>query len=241
MKNLFLLFVLFLCGCCTINSGLSPKEIIKSNYSVQLFADTLDGDETIYASGFAINKDFIVTVGHFCVPIAEGEEGVFFDENIKMKYTTLCGNILKKEGIYIDSIDESKDICLLKKENHGIKPIEFTNKRIDIGERIAISGGPSSWYPSVSFGHITDPDSSLVGPIHSGNGVISGSSRIILTVHTCGGNSGSPVILIDEGSVAGMVYAGPTECGKISFGVTAKDIKDFLKEHGQQFLEGKKR
>jgi len=239
MKNLIVLLfaaIVGLYGCYTFNSNLSAKKIIQDNYSIQLFAQAVDRSGVTFATGFAINEDHVVTVGHFCVPLVEGETAELFNEkDVHMVYVDFFGQTATKGGFEVIAVDEYNDTCLLRKRRHGIRPVRFIDRKehVDMGDRIAISGGPLGIYPSVSFGHITNPDEIL-----RKIGVISGNNRMVLTVDTCAGNSGSPVILIDEGVVVGMVYAGPGKvCSNLSYAVTAKQIKRFLIENGQQFLE----
>jgi S1-C subfamily serine protease len=233
LKSLFVLVLsLFLFGCniscATFTKNLASNQLEPDYYShiVRLNAKVLKNPEvSLQATGFAISRNLIMTAGHFCATAEIGMamgvlgSGVHYsymdDQNIEESSDLIIVNYVMDEV-------NNQDICILKKKNHGIKPVEFAKlSSIDIGDKLTIVGAPLGVFPTKTEGHVTLLD--------GGETLSYLKNYLVTSVPSYGGNSGSP-IFDEEGKVVGMLVAGHPAYPHITLGIRVDALKDFIKK-----------
>jgi len=220
-KFLIALLCLIFTSCCFISTGTKTHQVQNDNYFesvVKLFSESVTGRVMYSATGFAIDKETIMTAGHFCIGVEDGYIKGFMNQEVGMIFLNNNDELVAMRGIKMVKIDEKSDLCILKKERHGLKPLKFIDSydNLKIGNSVIISGSPIGIYPVVEEGKIV----SLGGRYFNGSIIISGEAYP--------GNSGSPVLY--NGKVIGVLVAGTFPHSNIIILTGINDIKKFLNE-----------
>jgi hypothetical protein len=177
------------------------------------------------ASGVAITKKHILSVGHFCDPALRGIKKGILDDNVKMFYLNDNEEVVTMEHLKIVAVDTKKDLCLLEKERHGLVPIMVAEQRsIKRGNKVQIIAGPLGVFPIKTEGEVAIPN------YQGGKEDSSINGRVIVTAPSAPGSSGGPCF-DEHNRIIGVVMAGPPSFPHIVVLVPAKMIKVFLKEH----------
>lgn len=158
-------------------------------------------------TAFAVSKNRLLTAEHVCDMV--GEDGFLaFKEGGRL----ISFRILKK--------DKTADLCLLGGA-HGLKPLKIAKKGPETGDIAATYGSPlgvGDVYTEGRYGPIID----------KGWGV-----RRQLSLQSCAGNSGGPV-LNEDGEVTGVLVEAVmgglfASCGHITFSPTHGMLRSFMK------------
>ncbi len=189
---------------------------------VRLFAQEVAGNEGIAASGFPINREMILTAGHFCAGVEEGKGKI--SQNIKVSYVNVNDEIATLEGGQIVKyvFNDSLDLCLIKVPRHGLVPLKIAHyEKVRIGQKVTIIGAPLGLiFPNITEGYVTQKYSEGFGsPILNG--------KLLTSAPVFGGNSGGPVFN-EAGEVIGVLVMATSIYEHLSFSVTADDIRLFL-------------
>lgn len=226
----------FICGCCVVHS---PRQHINADLSikkneidiyksvVRLKINSFDNSMFFVASGFAIDNESIITVGHFCALAVEGPLLGKLNEDVEMTYLNNNQELSKVGGLKIKAIDLDFDLCLLKKKTHGIIPVKIINdykKEINVGEEVQVIGAPLGWFPVDTKGKVIAPNS--VNKYKKLN------NRLLISAPCAEGNSGSPVFN-SKIEVIGVVIAKAQKYSHLTVATPSWILKRFLKESGQ--------
>ena len=132
-------------------------------------------------SVFAISPRQLVTANHVCAGVKPGGTIGIRESN-------------RVIGFKIKKINRGADLCLLEGP-HKLKPLKLANRQPKIGEKASVFGYPlgvGAFLTEGSYGYEAE---------------IYGDLRQFLSIQSCGGNSGSPV-LNKYGRVTGVLIEG---------------------------------
>jgi len=177
----------------------------------------------VSATGFAYDKDRILTAGHFCISALEIQIFESHTNDIQMTHYDDEFKLVTQKNIEIDSMSKIQDICILKKKNHGLwsLPINKNYVGLKIREEVTIVGFPLG----TAMGEFQGRIMSL---FYKGHGPRSVKGKLVVSSASTGGISGSPIILDRTGEVIGMLVMGPLFFDHLSFGITGKDLNTFV-------------
>jgi len=222
--------------CCTSNklSGASEVPMRDSvsefayKQTVKVQSRKIEGNGAIVASGFAADKERIITAGHFCSSVFEARAEGVVRKKVDIIYVNNNDEVSVLRGGEIESFNEDVDICIIKREKHGIKPFEILSDytKVSIHDPVIVVGGPLGFFPVTSLGRVIAPNSKGF-PEDINN-------RLILSVVATYGNSGGPVI-DSQGRVIGIIMSKIKDFDHIMIAVKSSEILKFLeKEAGGQ-------
>ncbi len=191
---------------------------------VRLFAPELKGKDGIYASGFPVSREMIMTAGHFCAGVVEGKEKV--SQTIQVTYANNNDEISRlPDGQIVRFIfNDALDLCLIKVPRHGLTSFKIANyDKVRIGQKVTIIGAPLGLiFPNITEGFVTQKvTDELPVPILNG--------KLLTSAPVFAGNSGGPVFN-EAGEVIGVLVMAITIYEHLSLSVTADDIRLFLAE-----------
>ena len=212
--------------CCTptINIRYPEYRVNQPRYTIEETAyrsvvkllrsgpDGLDGR----GSGLAIDKNNILTAGHFCI----SEDIDKKDLKFEMIYVNNNDELDTRKNGKVEIAEHSDDIdvCVLKFKKHGLKPIPIVKSysSVKIHDPIFIVGAPHGYFPVTEEGRVIDPKDKEMG---------------LLTVHVTStyGNSGGPILNTD-GRFIGIVVRKRHDYDHIVSCVPADKIKKYLKK-----------
>ena len=234
MKLFFVVPFLFLMSCTqsscisvVINQSKTDsasKDGVDERYLsvARLLARSKDDPESGYAAtGFAVDKNHVLTAGHFCESFVSAlleNKGV---DTIDALY--FDGEKFKrKDGYTVIRIDKVNDVCLLKRRWHSLSTVSFQKEdSVDVGDKISVLGAPLGVFPSMADGYVIQPNNRVYR-----NKQILGT--LMLAVNVYPGNSGSPIY--DENQkVVGMITSA---VGPIAIAVRAQVLVKFLESCG---------
>jgi len=172
-------------------------------------------------SAFCIAPYYFITCAHVLRSYNKNNDITkdYFSESLP----SLIYENRKVEAVVLD-IDAKLDIALLKC-NINSKPIEI-DTNIEIGKDIVVIGSPHGYENNVSTG--------TVGALNKKVYFYDGApSYMFVDLHVFSGNSGGPVIKVDNGKLIGMVTLIVSKQG--SYGLNAalpsSYILDFCKKN----------
>lgn len=179
--------------------------------------------KSITATGFAYNKDLIITAGHFCIGALEIQ---IFDSHkqhiIMSNYDSELRERLIQKNIRIRDISKIEDLCILEKKDHGLFPLPIIKdyEELKVRDDVTVIGHPSGGPLGEFGGKIMSLSYKTTNLKVRGKLVVSSAST--------GGVSGSAVILDRTGEVIGVLVRSNKGFDHLSFGVTGKDLKVFV-------------
>lgn len=216
-------------GCSTTNVYNSHPAVI-SDYnvagayrSVALLTIESPSGYTVSATGFAYDKDRIITAGHFCISALEIQIFESHSNDVQMTHYNDKFELVTQKKVEIDDLSKTQDLCVLKKKNHGLRPLPVTQNynKLKIRDKVTIVGFPSG----VAMGEF---DGRVMSLFYKGLGPDSIKGKLVVSSASTGGISGSPIILEETGEVVGVLVMGHIMFDHLSFGITGKDLRIFV-------------
>lgn len=233
-----LLAILSIVGCTLqVNPTIiqQPKqEVAKKSYDVsesfgsvgRISVKQRGGVGRLSGTAFAYDKDTLLTAGHVCIGIYELQVMGIVEDDIQLTYLNRNDKQETKHGIEILEIDEPHDICLVKLEDHGLKPLKIANyASVKFNDRVFVVGAPAGFMLSAKEGRVMQKWS-------EGQPIPQLNRRLIIDAPSTGGNSGGP-ILNDKGEVIGILVMGHSTYDHLTIGVPSVIVKRFLRLVGK--------
>lgn len=178
---------------------------------------------TYVATGFAIDKEHIVTAGHYCISVLNAYVNKTLVGEIEIVYLNNNDELETKPGVNILYVDEKPDICVVKKKKHGLLPMKLAKyKNLRVGDKVRTIGSPLGIFPTETEGYVISTKHEDRNPELR--------YKLFTSIPVFGGNSGGPV-LNEAGEVVGMVVMSTTRYEHISISATAWQIRKFLREN----------
>lgn len=223
MKTIFGALLLFMSSCCGPQQNI-PKyaDASISDYAIQLSFIGKVGDKyyRIFASGFAIDKDHILTAGHFCEEIASEKyiEDKLFFETTRTKERKSFDKIMIRYSKLID-------FCVIKSENHKIKFLKVRNTPLRSGDKISSASGMEGFFPIRKYGEVLTFNTDFKNKRHTEKDYFLSSLKVIE------GSSGG-LIIDANAEIVGMVTAYIKLAPHISIILRIESICEKIKEVG---------
>jgi len=173
----------------------------------------------VSATGYAIDKEYMLTASHFCVFVLINQMNGLLENNVRMEY--LDGQTMYvKENLKIIKLDSERDLCLIKKKGHGLKPVVFFDNydNLKIGDIVQVLGAPLGVSFVLTEGRIISKDMTC----NLGKYV-----NLFYSADVFAGNSGGPIFY--RGRLIGSVVGGSMDYPKVNVGTDINRIKEFLK------------
>jgi len=233
MKILHFLVAMLLFVSCSPNINIYMPESSTKTYNIKqahksvggLVVDRVDKLAALEGTAFAIGRDYLLTAGHICVATLEGQANGILEDHIRLR---IIKDGIKGEinNIKIVELDELHDICLLKKKNHGLVPLELADYSIvKFNDTVWIVGTPFGMMLSSQQGEVMDVDLQYPDPL---------KGRLLASVAVAGGNSGSPIIN-EQGKVIGMAVVHLTQIyDHLAVCVKSSALREFLDATGHK-------
>lgn len=192
------------------NRQLSTEKIYDNNINGILEIRNTIGGETLYGTGIIVSdQGFILTSAHV------------IGKTIKLR--GVCDTVLlyrnrsNKSAAHIISVDYSLDLALLYCRGYkGTKPIEFTNKTCNTGERVCVIGNGKGEGLCIVDGIVSNNDVN-----------INGRHLSVISSPITNGYSGGPVINL-RGETIGIVTAGRSDAVSMNYAVPSYIVNEFL-------------
>lgn len=219
---------LFIGACCTGHyqgPEVSFRQPVNEAWrsAVKLQVRNIANSEAAIASGFPIDKERIMTAGHFCVNVIRGQIIGLLKDDVEIAFVNNNGEVSLLTGGEIETVDEKKDICVVKRPKHGIVPLKLAKySEVKIHDKVEVVGSPMGMFPVSTEGRIAVLKS-------EGWPMVDMNDRIIISASAAGGNSGGPIIL-ENGEVVGIVMAVLVGYPHIVLGVHVDTILDYLEQ-----------
>lgn len=230
MKKFFLAIVSVLAlalSSCTYNTyhtiNASPAQ---KTYSpgmayqsiARLYIQSPGGQVT--ATGFAVDKDHLMTAAHFCISALEVQIFETHTENIQMEHYEDDLSIRHQSGLEVAELSRTRDLCLVKKENHGLQPLKMAQyNNVKVRDKVWIVGAPMGVFLAEYPGRIISTN------MQHKNSKLKG--KLVVSAASTGGVSGSPV-LNDKGEVIGVLVMGPMFFDHISICVPGSKLSTLM-------------
>jgi S1-C subfamily serine protease len=233
LKQALIGFMLLLTSCSlSINFATNQKDIGKSNtFSAdtayksvtRISARAIEDGGELSGTGFAIDKDNIMTAGHVCIGIMELQDQGVIGKEIYMDYYGPNGEtILTTDGLKILAVDPVNDICVISKKSHGLLPIVFAKDygTVKVHKTSAfIVGAPLGIFATTYSGEVISTDLDF--------GAFA-QHKLVVNTPAAPGNSGSPVFN-ENGQVIGMLIAGLGSFDHLSICTALPQLQLFVK------------
>jgi hypothetical protein len=228
-KIIAMVLALMVSACSTTNIYNGGPEAV-SNYnigaayqSVVLLRAKSPNGMVLSATGFAYDKDRVLTAGHFCIDALKIQIFESGGKSIEMDYYDSELNLKNTDGLRVEEISDVSDLCMLRKENHGLPTLKIVEdySKLKIRDNVTIVGAPSG----VVIGEFSGKVMSLR---YTGLGSSMLTGKMVVSSASTGGISGSPIILDRTGEVVGVLVVGHVYFDHLSFGVNGDDIHVFL-------------
>lgn len=225
-----------------------PLESVVSIYSVRidepikfdLRGNMLKQDNVFAGTAFAVDEDHLLTAGHICVAIdtlSKREETsksfapLFIAYQMNDRGELVNSFVAEIEYFQDDAVDDDVDVCILKAENHGLRPLPLAKQSTDIlyGDKVSVVGAPHGLFPiTITAEFVSSGSLAFKGP---------GGWTLTFHGHVQPGNSGSPVI-DKHGRVIGIVSSLSLVADNVFFVVSPEGINSFYTDL-KRFRRGK--
>ncbi len=227
MRYILLLLLSMLIGCTNIyyqkEVVVAQNHAIRNAYrSVGMLKIQSPTGEIRVATGFAYDKDNIITANHFCISALNVQIFESHTENISLVYHDSDHNTVEIKGLVVENMSRVEDLCMLKKENHGLIPLPIVNdySKINIRDEVTIIGAPLGTVIGEFSGRVMSVS-------YDGLGSAALKGKLVTSCPIVDGISGSPVILNSTGEVIGVLVIGvPFE--HLGFSVRGDILKEFV-------------
>lgn len=168
------------------------------------------------ATGWAVDKDHIMTAGHFCEKATDMMKLKKIKRRIGIEVVNHIGRpIALLPGRIVSYVNEEHvDMCIIKSDDHGLAPLPIASTLFDVEteDKIFIMGAPKGKFPIRRDGYVwAIPDDAL-----------------LVAVEIQPGNSGGPVIW--RGEVIGMVIAVLLDTNECGIAVRSDTLLEFIQK-----------
>ena len=233
MKKFFILllsclFVFSCCGTTNYNFDQSPKNKLDVhdlyNSVAKVSITTKDGSGTLIGTAFAVDEDYLLTAAHVCVGIYEiALLGMADLDEIKLTFLNQeQQKLYYYKQVQIVDIDEDFDLCLLKRKNHKLTPVQFGEySKLKIGDKVMVLGAPQGVFPVLTEGRVIIFNGAGILPTYYKRGLLTISAPV------SGGNSGGPVF-DEQGRLVGVLVMGLISYHHCNFATGLDMINKFL-------------
>lgn len=223
--KLFCFLVVMLLGS-TASANPSKHMLQEMRKAVFVFVQNFSGQGMgLGATAFPLDKDSLLTAGHFCEDAKGGARKLSYGDRVYMRYLNINDELTTTSGGSISRFknNHNVDLCIINFPNHGMELMTLNAKEdARFGDKVFIVGGPLGIFPMITEGYVGQTNSSgSPNPFTNGKLLVSG---IIGK-----GNSGGPV-LNERGEVIGVIVMVNTTYNHIAYAVPLKRIKDFLSQ-----------
>jgi V8-like Glu-specific endopeptidase len=173
------------------------------------------------ATGWAVDKNHLITAGHFCESIKKGQKEKKLNKKILVTGSAIDGSTYKVGTATIVAQSEDHDLCLLKSLNHGltILPILGNMDLVQTEDPITTIGAPVSYFPVRRFGTVI----STLSPDFAWK------NMLFLNIDIQPGSSGSPVIW--NGFVIGVIAMLPFNLHNSALAVRGDHLLEFVNKN----------
>ena len=237
MKNIFIagfaaismLIVSCASGQANIKQPIVAQQLDLSNHydSVAIITAEFSGRPMVAGTAFAIDKDHLLSAAHVCISALQIQIFMSRQKSLVLKQYDDRGNVKTTYGTEVEGISHTDDICILKRVDHGLRPVRISNNYKDVRTRdlVTIIGAPQGVVIGEFSGRVANPR--LISP----DAML--SQRLVVTAPATGGISGSPVF-DKNGLVIGILVAGHETFDHLSICINGDAILKFLNEVGHR-------
>ena len=168
------------------------------------------------ASGFAVDRNKFITAAHFCSAISLEQA-----DKIRIHYVNSANKIKVLKNANVEIYNLSMDVCVVRKNNHGIPAIPLAKryKDVRIMDPVIVGGAPLGYFPYLDRGYVMSTRGSDINKKFD--------KVLIIKATGTYGISGGPIIN-RHGEVIGIVQAKPEKFNEILIAVRSSVIKKFL-------------
>lgn len=245
-KFTLLLSLLFCVSCAITNSAVSPISYVESvddlgretavsiayrSFGMIYGTRTGAGKPSVVGTAFAVSNDLLVTAGHVCVSILQGQILRGFKQNTYLQHLTSYNSSMRTiDGLKIEEIDTKNDLCLLVRKNHGLVPLKMSSgKYIQNRDKVTILGSPAGTFPFETEGRVAYMDAYEALNFFRDKKF---KGKILISAPSYGGNSGGPII-DRSGRLIGVLVMGHRGYPQLSIATHVDRVREFLKEYGK--------
>lgn len=205
--------------------GVHTLDVSKVEKSIAMvYANAVDQSGRMSGTAFAIDDDYLITAGHVCAGLMEFQDQGILEDNIRLQLSIDGKPSVIKSNVEVVDIDGVHDICLMRKQNHGLRALEFVEKYsrdVEFESSLWIVGYPYGVNFSWQEGNVINPNF---------------KGELLVSAAAAAGNSGSPVVNAD-GKVIGILVRGYQPYDHLSICVQASTVKKFIKIVGWKMEE----
>lgn len=221
-----LVTLIFTMSCGNVSFGKHISLAKEFRKVVQVRVEHKESTGALLGSAVAIDKEHLITAGHFCETAMEGIVANTLVPNVKINYMNENDELASLENAQIVEyqFDAHLDICILKKKRHGIKPVKISQnlEKMKFGDVVYSVGFPLGVFPAIiNQGFLSTIETETL-PLPVLNGKILSSPAI------AGGNSGG-ALFNDLGEMIGLVVMVHPQYHHIDLAIKSSDILDYLK------------
>jgi S1-C subfamily serine protease len=223
-----------------------PLESVVSIYSVRIDepikfdirGNMLHQEHVFAGTAFAVDEDHLLTAGHICVAIdmlsqkaSKSFVPLFIAYQMNDRGELANSFVAEIEYFQDDAVDDDVDVCILKAEKHGLRPLPIAGESTSLlyGDKVSVVGAPHGLFPiTVTAEFVSSGSLAFKGP---------GGWTLTFHGHVQPGNSGSPVI-DKHGRVVGIVSSLSLVADNVFFVVSPEGIHSFYTDL-KRFRRGK--
>ena len=220
-KFLSFLLVLFFASCSHMSPlpshspSINHSELYSSVGKIGIYTSV--GEERILinsGTGFSVGEHSILTAEHLCSYIDSGK-------SIYLSFLNKGKEVILDEKLIPIKRNKSYDLCLLSIVDNPLKPILFSKKKPEMGDKVfALSVSKGVAY-LVTEGYYGNEIKTNIDGIET--------TVAVITVSSAPGSSGAP-LLNEDGEFVGILKAVYLPIYFMSCGSTYDNIKKFLEK-----------
>lgn len=169
------------------------------------------------ATGWAIDKDHVMTAGHFCESAWEAKTLKKATGGIRLDSVDQTGRTVERTmGKIIAWVsDDYNDMCLIESKDHGLVPLEIEPdlSAVETEDRIISVGGPRGQFAIRREGFVWAVTDEV----------------LLIGVEIQPGNSGGPIVW--QGKVIGMVIMSIGDLNEAGIAVKSTELLKFIEKH----------
>lgn len=221
-KTVFMIILSALLVSCTFQNNLrADTEYPFYKHAVKLQVLSVDDSGAATASGFALDKEKILTAAHFCTTVQDGQESGALKDSVEIIFVNNNNELSTLVGGKIDKLDVAMDLCVVRAPKHGVVPLPLSKEEVEINDFVTVVGAPLSIFPVTSTGKVAVPitENHLTEDLNN---------RLIIVANGTFGSSGGP-IYNEKREVIGVVMAKITDFLLIA--VRVDTVHEFLEEN----------